>query len=374
MKKRLIVISLILAVVMLLSACSSGKEAEKTDKATEAAATETKGEEETKPVEEPEPTEAETEPSEEEPEETKEDPQPVEPVIRLNGLQGPTSMGLAQLVTDAQAGKEAFAVNFEVVASPEEIVPLIVKGDSDLAALPANLASTLYNKTEGGIVVLAINTLGVLDIVERGDQIQTLSDLKGKKIYASGEAAVPEYVIRLLLEKSGLDPDKDVEIVWLSEHSAIVAKLAEEEEAVALLPQPFVTVAQKQLDDLRLALDLNDDWTELIPDAGLVMGVLVGQKSFVEEHPEIVDAFLAKYEESINFTNENPKDTALMIEELGVFNAAVAEQAIPFSNIHFAGGAEMKDSLAGFLELLFGMNPQAVGGQLPADDFYYGAK
>ncbi|HHU08198.1 MAG TPA: ABC transporter substrate-binding protein [Clostridiaceae bacterium] len=303
------------------------------------------------------------------------EPEMVEDVtIRLRGLQGPTSMGLAQLVTDAQEGEESFKVDFEVVASPEEIVPLIVKGECDIAALPANLAATLYNRTEGEIVVLAVNTLGVLDIVERGDTVETIDDLKGRKLYASGEGAVPEYVIRLLLERKGLDPDNDVEIEWLSEHSAIVAKLETENDAVALLPQPFVTIAQKQLTDLRLAIDLNDDWSELIPEAGLVMGVLIAQKAFVEENTNTIDAFLASYEESINFTNENPKEASQMIEALDVFNAAVAEAAIPYCNIHYADGDPMKDSLSGFLELLHGMNPQSVGGKLPPADFYYGAK
>ena len=328
MKKILISISLIMALALLLAACATGRNLAVDDDVT----------------------------------------------IRLRGLQGPTSMGLAPLVTDAQAGEESFEVDFEVTASPEEIVPLIIKGECDFAAVPANLASTIYNKTEGGIVVLAINTLGVLDIVERGNTVESLKDLKGKKLYASGEGAVPEYVIRLLLEKNGLDPDSDVEIEWLSEHSAIVAKLEVEEESTALLPQPFVTIAQKQLTDLRLALDLNDDWTELIPEAGLVMGVLIAQKSFVEENEKAVAAFLASYKESIDYTNNNPKEASLMIEALDVFNAAIAEEAIPHCNIHYEDGDSMRDSLSGFLTLLHGMNPQSVGGELPPADFYYGAK
>lgn len=294
--------------------------------------------------------------------------------IRLRGLQGPTSMGLAPLVTNAQAGEESFKVDFEVVASPEEIVPLLIKGECDFAAVPANLSSTIYNKTEGEIVVLAINTLGVLDIVERGNTVQSISDLRGKKLYASGEGSVPEYVIRLLLEKSGLDPDSDVEMEWLSEHSAIVAKLEAEEDSVAMLPQPFVTIAQKQLTDLRLALDLNDDWTELIPEAGLVMGVLVAQKSFVEDNSQAVDAFLDSYEEAIDYTNNKPKEASEMIAALDIFNAAVAEEAIPYSNIYYEDGNDMKDSLSGFFALLHGMNPQSVGGELPPETFYYGAK
>lgn len=292
----------------------------------------------------------------------------------LGGLKGPTSMGLAPLVSDALEGKEAFDVEFDLVASPEEIVPKIVRGDCELAALPANLASTLYNKTEGGIVTLAINTLGVLDIVENGHTVHALSDLSGRTLYASGEGAVPEYVIRLLLERSGIDPDRDVTIEWMAEHGAIVAQLLAEPGAVGLLPQPFVTVAMKQNAELRLALDLNDDWIRLVPEAGLVMGVLVAQKETVEQHPEAVDAFLKRYREAIQFTNDHPGETSRMVEALDVFDAKISEAAIPYCNIHYADGDAMKQQLKGFLELLSSMNPQAIGGNMPADDFYYRAK
>lgn len=300
---------------------------------------------------------------------------PAEPVtFRLAGLKGPTSMGLAALVTDATAGKESFNIDFDVVASPEEIVPKIVRGDCDLAAVPSNLAATLYNKTQGGIVVIAINTLGVLDIVERGDTIQSLDDLAGKKIYASGQGAVPEYVMKLLLERGGIDPDAGVQLEWMNEHSAIVAQLASEPGAIALLPQPFVTIAQNKIPDLRLAIDLNDDWSRLIQESGLVMGVLIARKAIVDDHPEAVDAFLQRYEESIVFTNEHPEETSILIENLDVFDAAIAKKAIPFCNIYFSSGEKMKQTLSGFLDLLFVMNPQTVGGALPPDEFYYGAK
>ncbi|HZK28990.1 MAG TPA: ABC transporter substrate-binding protein [Clostridia bacterium] len=300
---------------------------------------------------------------------------PVEPVtFKLAGLKGPTSMGLASLVTDAKAGKETFNIEFDVVASPEEIVPKIVRGDCDLAAVPSNLAATLYNKTEGGIVVLAINTLGVLDIVERGDTIHSIADLAGKKIYASGQGAVPEYVMNLLLDRSGIDPDTGVELDWMSEHSAIVSQLATEPDSIALLPQPFVTIAQSKIPDLRLALDLNDDWSRLIQESGLVMGVLIARKEVVDGHPEAVDAFLRRYETSIKLTNESPQEASVMIENLDVFDAVISQKAIPFCNIYFSSGSSMKETLSGFLDLLFEINPQTVGGALPPDEFYYGAR
>ncbi|HNZ64029.1 MAG TPA: ABC transporter substrate-binding protein, partial [Bacillota bacterium] len=294
--------------------------------------------------------------------------------FKLAGLKGPTSMGLAPLVVDAKKGTEAFDLTFELVASPEEIVPMIIRGDVDLAAVPANLASVLYNKTEGKIAVVAINTLGILNIVERGNTVQSLKDLAGKTVYASGKGSVPEYAIRLLLEKNGIDPDKDVKLEWLSDHSAVVAQAAKEEGSVALMPQPFVTVAQQQLKDLRLAIDLNTEWERAIADAGLIMGVLVARKEVVEKDPEMLEAFLNQYETSINFVNEKPEEASALIEELDIFKGAIAKKAIPFCNIRYISGAEMYKQLSGFLKLMMEANPQSVGGKLPGDEFYFGGK
>jgi len=302
------------------------------------------------------------------------DPEPSNPPrvhFKLAGLKGPTSMGLAPLVIEAEKGRESFDLSFELVASPEEIVPMIVRGDVDLAAVPSNLASVLYNKTEGKIAVIAINTLGVLHVVERGDSIHTLKDLVGKTVYASGKGAVPEYVLRLLLEKNEINPDTGVELKLENDHSAVVAQIAKEEGSVALLPQPFVTVAQQQLTDLRSAIDLNTEWGKVIADAGLVMGVLIARKEVVDKNPEAVKAFIDRYEASIRFVNENTDEASAMIEELDIFNGAIAKKAIPSCYIRFFAGADMQRQLAGFLELLMEANPQSVGGKLPGDDFYF---
>ncbi len=294
--------------------------------------------------------------------------------FKLAGLKGPTSMGLAPLIVGAQQGTEAFDLSFDLVASPEEIVPMIVRGDVDLAAVPSNLASVLYNKTEGKIAVIAINTLGVLHIVERGESVRSLKDLVGKTIYASGKGAVPEYVLRLLLEKNGINPEADVELIWKNDHSAVVAQMAKEEGSIALLPQPFVTVAQQQLTDLRSAIDLNTEWGRVITDAGLVMGVLVARKEVIDKDADSVEAFINRYETSIEFVNEQTDEASAMIEELDIFKGAIAKKAIPFCYIRFFAGEEMQRQLSGFLELLMEANPQSVGGKLPGDDFYFGGK
>lgn len=355
--------ALLTALLIMMSACANTT----TPDDTSASMQQTSGTETEAPeVTEPDSTEPETtEPEASSP------PSGDKVELKVVGLKGPTSMGLAPLVLSAADGEEMFDIAFSVVGAPTDVAPLIVKGDADLAAVPANLASVLYNKTKGGISVVAVNTLGVLNIVERGEEVTTLADLKGKTVYASGQGAVPEYVFNMLLEKAGLDPANDLTVVWLAEHTEVVANLAANEGSVALLPQPFVTVAQQQLEDLRLAIDLNTVWEENMGDAGLIMGVLVARNDVIEAHPEAVADFVERYEQSITYVNENPEDASKMIEQLDIFKAAIAQKAIPNCHIHFMTGDPMKTALSGFLNLLYEVDPKSIGGELPADDFYY---
>lgn len=362
-RRALLLTALLMALVIMASACANTP----TPDDTSASVQQTSGAETEAPeVSEPEKTESETTVPEES------SPSSADKVeLNIVGLKGPTSMGLAPLVLSAADGEETFDISFSVVGAPTDVAPLIVKGEADLAAVPANLASVLYNKTEGGISVVSVNTLGVLNIVERGEEVTTLADLKGKTVYASGQGAVPEYVFNMLLEKAGLDPSSDLTIVWLAEHTQVVSNLAANEGSVALLPQPFVTVAQQQLEDLRLAIDLNTVWESNMGDAGLIMGVLVARNDVIEAHPDEVADFVKRYEQSIAFVNENPEDASKMIEQLDIFKAAIAQKAIPYCHIHFMTGEPMKTSLSGFLDLLYDVDPKSVGGELPPDDFYY---
>ncbi|MDD2213873.1 MAG: PhnD/SsuA/transferrin family substrate-binding protein, partial [Oscillospiraceae bacterium] len=210
--------------------------------------------------------------------------------VRIGALKGPTAMGMVQIMSQAETGLvEGADYQFRLSASPDELTPLLAKGELDLAAVPANLAAVLYNNTEGQIQVLDINTLGVLYIVENGNSIQSLADLKGKTLYASGKGATPEYALDYLLEKNGLDPETDLTIEWKSEHAECVAALAQDPSGIALLPEPFVTTAKAQNQDLRTALDLSDIWDQVQAEEGgsskLVTGVLVGRKAFIEEYP-----------------------------------------------------------------------------------------
>ncbi|MBE6678448.1 MAG: ABC transporter substrate-binding protein [Ruminococcaceae bacterium] len=306
-------------------------------------------------------------------EEEKEDKSADETVIRIGGLKGPTTMGLVKLMEDFSDKKTACNYDFKVEAAADALTPLLIKGELDMIAIPANVASVLYNKTNGGVQVLAINTLGVLYIVERGNSISSVADLKGKTIYATGKGTTPEYSLRYILSKNGLDPDEDVEIVWKTEATEVVAQLANTEGGIAMLPQPFVTVAQNQITELEIALNLNDEWSAADDSTSMVTGVTIVRKEFAAEHPELIKAFLAEYKASTEYIVANPAEAAPWVEaKIGV-KAPIAQKAIPYCNISHITGADMKAKLSGYLGVLFEQNAQSVGGKLPADDFYYEA-
>lgn len=296
--------------------------------------------------------------------------------VSVMALKGPTAMGMVKLMDDAEAGSvDGNSYSFSIAAAVDEVTPAIVQGKVDIAAVPANLASVLYNNTEGKVKVLAINTLGILYIVENGDSITSVADLKGKTIYASGKGATPEYALNYILTQNGINPEADVTIEWKSEHAECLSAVASEENGIALLPQPFVTTAQMKSENLRIALDLNKEWNELQAGeetaSAMLTGVVVAQADFIEEHPEAVASFLKQYEQSVAFTNENLEDSSSLIEKYDIVPAAVAKKAVPACNITCITGTEMKDKLSGYLSVLLEQNPKAVGGALPADDFYY---
>ena len=293
---------------------------------------------------------------------------------RIAALKGPTAMGLVKLMSDDPQSADGPLYDFTLAGAADEVTPSLIKGDLDMACVPANLASVLYNKTEGQIVTLAVNTLGVIYIVENGNAVQSMADLAGKTIVGAGKGSTPEYALRYLLSENGIDPDKDVVIDWKSEHAECVSALATGAATIALLPQPFVTVAQTKIEGLRMALDLTAEWDALDNGSGMITGVVVARKSFVEEHPAAVAAFLEDYAESVNWVNSNNADAAQLISEYGIIEAApVAQKALPYCNIVCITGEEMGVKLSGYLQVLFEAEPTAVGGKLPGDDFYYNA-
>ena len=286
--------------------------------------------------------------------------------VRVAALKGPTAMGMVGMMEENAASYEFF-----ISAAADEITPKLVKGEIDIAALPANLAAVLYNRTEGEIRVLAVNTLGVLYIAERGDSVQSVSDLAGKTVYSAGKGSVPEYALNYILTMNGLTPGEDVFIEYKAEHSECLSALLSDASAVAMLPQPFITTAMSKAQDMRIALDLTEEWDKLETASGMITGVVVARSEFIDSNPEKVAAFLQDYAASVKFVNENVSEAAQLVGKYDIVPAQVAEKAIPECNIVCISGEEMLEILPGYLEEIYNQAPEAVGGKLPDAEFYH---
>ena len=291
--------------------------------------------------------------------------------LRIAGLKGPTTMGLVNLLSMEADGTAAMDYDLQLYGAADEIVPLLMKGELDMAAIPANLAATLYQKTNGGIQAVAVNTLGVLYVVEQSDTVQSMADLKGRTILSTGKGTTPEYVLRYLLNANGIDPDKDVTLEYCSEATEVTAQMANRQDAIAVLPQPYVTAAQMKDSELRVVLDLTKEWNKVC-DTQLITGVTVVRTAYAEDHPDVVQAFLNDYEKSVNAANTDIDGTAALCEEIGVVaKAAIAKKALPKCNIVYRRGEEMKKDISAYLQVLYDASPAAVGGKLPDDNFYW---
>lgn len=367
MKKKWIAILLVLAMAMSLAACAgksesaadSAAQTSEAGKETEAAMSET----EVVNTEVPETVAEETEA-----------PETIafgDVTMRIGSLKGPTSMGLVKLMQEAEAGETEVKYEFTMATAADEITTAFVKGDLDVILIPANVASVLYKKTNGQVAVLDINTLGVIYMLESGDVIHSVADLSGKTIYLPGKGTTPDYALQYLLAQNGLTTD-DVKLEYKSEGTEVISALAEDEEAIGLLPQPAATAACLQNDKLHIALDLTAEWNAVSEDSTLVTGVTIVRKAYLEENEAAVASFLEAHAASAAFTNENIAEAAEMVAEIGIVpKAAVAAKAIPFCNITCITGSEMQEKLSGYLNVLAGQNPESVGGTLPEADFYY---
>ncbi len=293
--------------------------------------------------------------------------------LHIAALNGPTGIGMAKLIEDGKTGQTANHYEISLMGAPDEIVSKIATGELDIAAAPTNLAATLYHKTNGNVQLLAVNTLGVLSIVTKGEEISSFADLKGKTIYATGKGSTPEYALNYLLKANGLDPEKDVTVEYLSEHGELAAKLAAGQVSIALLPEPFVTQVIAKDPSVSVALSLTKEWDKAVEGKSvLAMGCLIVRKDFAQKNPEALAAFLKEYEASAKFANENTAQCAQLVEKSGIMaQAALAEKAIPNCNITYIAGDEMKAKVKDFFQVLFDANPKSVGGTLPDDGFYY---
>lgn len=289
--------------------------------------------------------------------------------IRIGCMKGPTAIGMIQLLSESDAGNTENTYQYTIAGAADELSAALIKGDLDIASIPCNLASVLYNKTEGEILTAAINTLGVLYIVEGSTSIQTVSDLAGKTLYSTGQGTTPEYTLRYLLTCAGLDPDKDVTIEYKAEASEVVATLSQHPDAAAMLPQPFVTAAMNSNPDLRIALDITKEWEALTQNT-VVTGVIVVRKAFLEQNPEAFHTFLTEYQSSAEYANHSIDETAALLEKYDVFKAAIAKKAIPYCNVVFLTGKEMKEHATAYLQVLYDQNPSSIGGSLKEEMFY----
>lgn len=307
----------------------------------------------------------------------KTNPVPAEPVdMNVYVLAGPTGIGAVNLRAKAEAG-EALANRYTVTmtGANDEVVAAISNGDADIACVATNLAATLYNKTQGGVKVLAVNTLGVLSLLTNGGSLTGLADLKGKTIVSPGQGANPEYILRYVLQGNGLDPDSDVTIRFVGEGSELLTVWQSEPEAVIMAPQPVATTLLMQNEGAAQAFDMTEEWNKISGGSStLMMGCVIVRTAFLEEHPEAVEGFLTDYAASIEAAQTDLEGTAALCEQYGIIpKAPLAMKAIPRCGLTYVAGADMKTQLGGYLQVMFDANPKSVGGALPADDFYYGA-
>lgn len=293
--------------------------------------------------------------------------------VRIGGLKGPTSMGLVFLQEQAGNGQAKQAYEFTMAAAADELLPLMIKGELDIVLIPANVASVLYGKTEGGISVLNINTLGVLYMVSGDDSIDSMESLRGRTIYLTGRGTTPDYVLQYLLTANGIGVS-ECALEYRSEATEVAALLAEQPQAIGLLPQPFVTVACAQNEQLKVVLDMNEQWNLVQGEGGssMVTGVTVVRNDFLQEHPGAVAAFMTEHAASVRAIQEDPDKGAELVVAAGIIaKEPIARKAIPQCNITCLDGENMRQALSGYLQVLYDLDPQAVGGALPEESFYY---
>lgn len=339
MKKFLSIISVITVLTVLFTACNGNKPLKNT--ATENTTTEISSTEKTN--------------------------------INIAVLKGPTGIGASKLMEMNENGETANKYNFTVATSPEQITAKLVSGELDIAFLPTNAVATLFNKTNGGVKLLGINTLGVLYILEKGNSVNTVSDLKGKTVLTSGKGTVAEFTLNYILKKNGIDPEKDIDIQYVSEHSEVSSKAIAGTADIVMLPEPFVTSVLLQDKDFKIKIDLTEEWKKT-ENTDLSMGAVAVRTQFLNNNKEAVADFYREYEESVKITVTDTEGASALTEKYGIMPAETAKQAIPNCNIVFIAGNEMKKSAEQFLKIVYSSDASLIGGKMPDEDFYYTAQ
>ena len=288
--------------------------------------------------------------------------------VRVGSLSGPTTIGIINLMNDNSA-KEDPGYEFTMSTQPDEIAAALNSGSLDIALIPANLASILYNRTEGAIAVIDINTYGVLYCLSTDPSITSVADLSGKTVITTGQGATPEYAMNYLLEQNGVT---DCTLDFKTEGAEVIASLQENPDQIAVLPQPAATAAMMQVEGLQINFSLDEEWTNVTSDSRLVTGVTVARREFIDQHPDEVSEFLIEHHNSVIAANTDIEGTAQLVVDQGIVGAVpVAVTAIPLCNIVCVTGDPMRSDLEGYLQTLYDANPEAIGGAMPGDDFYY---
>ncbi|AKL97246.1 ABC-type nitrate/sulfonate/bicarbonate transport system, periplasmic component [Clostridium aceticum] len=293
--------------------------------------------------------------------------------LRIAALKGPTGMGMAKLMEDNEEKNTAINYEFLLMGSPDDLVGKIINNEVDIAAVPTNLALTLYNRMEGEVQLVAINTLGVLYLLENEDNIHSIEDLRGKKVNTSGKGTAADYIFQYILEENQLAVDEDVLLDYKLQHTELAAALIEGDVDLALLPQPHVSTALMRNKDLRIALDITEEWNKTVGEEGkLAMGCIIVQRKFAENNLEVLNIFLEEYKDSVDFVNQQVEEAAELIAKYEILpNAAIAKEAIPYSNIVYIEAEEAKVILQDFYQMLFDFEPKSIGGKLADEGFYY---
>ena len=292
--------------------------------------------------------------------------------INFGVLKGPTGIGASYLLESNEKEESGNKYNVTIVAEATEMVSMISSGTLDIAAVPTNVASALYNKTSGGVKIIALNTAGVLYILEKGNTVNSVADLKGKTIAAVGQGANPEYVLNYILSQNGLTVGTDVTVEFY-DSAELTTKAASGSVDVCMLPVPAATTVLVKNSEMRSALNLSEEWDKLNNGSTLTMGCVVVRTEFYEAHKDAVEIFLKEYEESINSVKANPAEAGELCAKFEIVPAAaIATKAIPDANLIFVSGKDIKTTIEGYYEVLFAADPKSIGGKLPGDDFYPG--
>ncbi|MEN8906284.1 MAG: MqnA/MqnD/SBP family protein [Clostridiales bacterium] len=292
--------------------------------------------------------------------------------MKIGTLKGPTGMGMSYMMEKDEKGESKLDYSFNIVGAPDQLTSDIINNKIDVAAVPTNLAAILYTKTKGNIQLLGVNTLGVLYLIENGNTIKNISDLKEKSVISSGKGAAPEYIFQYLIEKNGLDINNDVNIEYLTEHSEVAASIVSGKNKLAIIPEPFVTTVLSKNKDLRIALNFTEEWSKATSESELPMGVIIVSKKFADENSDSINTFMNEYTESVDFVNNNHNKASEFIKKFDILqDSNLASKAISNSSITFIESKESKDDILKFYEILNDLNPKTIGGSIPDDKFFY---